>query len=49
MALPEPQASPYAPRSQENRDWERLQKRLERKLARAGMKALRHALEQEQE
>ncbi|MFT8933168.1 MAG: DNA/RNA non-specific endonuclease [Acetobacter syzygii] len=49
MALPEPQASPYAPRSQENRDWERLQKRLERKLARAGMKALRHALEQEEE
>lgn len=49
MTLPEPQASPYAPRSRENRDWERLQKRLERKLARAGMKALRHALEQEQE
>ncbi|WP_025828788.1 DNA/RNA non-specific endonuclease [Acetobacter okinawensis] len=49
MTLPEPQASPYASRSRENRDWERLQKRLERKLARAGMKALRHALEQEQE
>nr|WP_279185541.1 DNA/RNA non-specific endonuclease [Acetobacter syzygii] len=49
MALPEPQASPYESRSQENRDWERLQKRLERKLARAGMKTLRHALEQEQE
>jgi endonuclease G len=49
MALPEPQASPYAPRSRENSDWERLQKRLERKLAKAGMKALRHALEQEQE
>jgi endonuclease G len=49
MTLPEPQASPYAPRSRENREWERLQKRLERKLARAGMKALRHALEQEQE
>ncbi len=49
MALPEPQASPYAPRSQENREWERLQKRLERKLARASMKALRDALKQEQE
>lgn len=49
MVLPEPQASPYAPRSRENREWERLQKRLERKLARVGMKVLRHALEQEQE
>lgn len=49
MTLPKPQASPYAPRSRENRDWERLQKRLERKLVGAGMHVFKRALEFEQE